>query len=322
MKRRLLRYGPIALLALALGWVGLARLVPPRPLDAAAFAALYATPPAPPQAPLRVFHLGHSLVARDMPAMLAQLAGTGHEHHSQLGWGASMRDHLGPVEDIRGSAVENAHPRFRPLRAAMASGAYDALVVTEMVEIRDAIRYHDSPAALAALIDMAVAGRPDIRLYLYETWHPLDDPEGWLTRLDADLTRYWEDAILRPALALAQADPPHPVWLIPAGQVLAAFVRAVEAQGGVPGIAGRADLFGRSAEGAPDMIHLNDLGHYLVALTHYAVLYQRSPVGLPHALLRADGTPADPPSPEAARLMQETVWQVVTTLPRTGVTAR
>ena len=31
---------------------------------------------------------------------------------------------------------------------------------------------------------------------------------------------------------------------------------------------------------------------YLVALTHYAVLYRQSPVGLPHALSRADGTPA------------------------------
>jgi hypothetical protein len=319
MKRQLLRFSPIAVLILALGWVGLSRFLPPKPLDPEAFAALYARPPAPPEAPLRVFHLGHSLVARDMPAMLAQLAGAGHGHESQLGWGASMRDHLGPVEAIRGTEVENAHPRFRPLREAMASGDYDALVVTEMVEIRDAIRYHDSAQSLAALIDLAVAGRPDIRLYLYETWHPLDDPEGWLTRLDADLARYWEDAILRPALARAEA--PRPVWLIPAGQVLAAFVRAVEARGGVPGIARREDLFGRNPDGAQDMIHLNDLGHYLVALTHYAVLYQRNPVGLPHALLRADGTPAVAPSPEAARLMQETVWQVVTALPRTGVAA-
>ncbi len=60
-------------------------------------------------------------------------------------------------------------------------------------------------------------------------------------------------------------------------------------------------------------------GAYLTALTHYAVLYQQSPVGLPHALARADGTPADDPGPEVAQLMQETVWGVVTSLPRTGV---
>ena len=45
------------------------------------------------------------------------------------------------------------------------------------------------------------------------------------------------------------------------------------------------------------------LGIYLVALTHYAVLYGKSPVGLPHELRRADGTPATAPSPELARRM-------------------
>ena len=63
------------------------------------------------------------------------------------------------------------------------------------------------------------------------------------------------------------------------------------------------------------------LGAYLVALTHYAVLYHRSPVGLPHQLTRADGTPADAPSAEAAALMQEVVWEVVQRHPETGVAA-
>ena len=68
-----------------------------------------------------------------------------------------------------------------------------------------------------------------------------------------------------------------------------------------------------------DQIHLNDLGAYLIALTHYAVLYGKSPVGLPHDLTRADGTPATAPGPDAALLMQNVVWDVVKSYPRTGV---
>ena len=71
--------------------------------------------------------------------------------------------------------------------------------------------------------------------------------------------------------------------------------------------------------GERDTIHLNDLGAYLIALTHYAVLYQKDPTGLPHALLKADGTPAIAPGPDTARLMQETVWEIVTQSARAGV---
>ena len=258
---------------------------------------------------MRVYHLGHSLVGRDMPAMLAQLAGEGHRYESQLGWGATLKAHWGD-DTIAGFAEENAHPRFRAAREAVDSADYDAVVLTEMVEIRDAIRYHDSPAYLRRWADRILGARPDARVFLFETWHPLDDPEGWLNRLDRDLGRYWEGELL--ARAQADGELPQAIRVIPAGQVMARFVRAVEARGGVDGIAGAGDLF-------TDMIHLNDVGTYLVALTHYAVLYQRSPVGLPRQLMRADGTPAASPGPEAARLMQQVVWDVVSTYPKTGV---
>ena len=103
-----------------------------------------------------------------------------------------------------------------------------------------------------------------------------------------------------------------PIYLIPAGQVMANFLRKVEAKGGVEGISGIDALFS-------DTIHVNDLGFYLVALTHYAVIYGQDPINVPRQLKRADGTPADAPSEEAAALMKEAAWEVVTSLPRTGV---
>lgn len=318
MQRRRLILGGAGVLGLgavaaaAFGWVrrrqgpALPRRV--APLEAEAFTALYETPLAPPPGPLRVYHLGHSLVARDMPAMLAQMAGEGHGHESQLGWGVALREHYEPRLEIRGYESDNAHPRFRPAEDALASGDYDAFVMTEMVEIRDAIEWHASPAYVARWAARARAGRPDIRIYLYETWHQLDDAEGWLDRLDADLERYWVGTLLREA---ATEETGRPIYLIPAGQAMARVVRAAEA-GEIEGIAGRDAFFS-------DMIHLSDLGAYVVALTHYATLYQRSPEGLPAALTRADGTPADAPSPAAAAALQRLVWEVVTAEPMTGL---
>lgn len=292
-----------ALLALAaLGaW---AALRPPAPLDAAAFRALYRVPLPPLSGPGAVYHLGHSLVGRDMPAMLAQLGG--HDHASQLGWGASLNDHRRGT--IKGFAEENAHPAFRPAEEALQGGGWPVVVLTEMVELKDAIRYHDSARALAHWAALARAARPDVRIYLYETWHRLDDPAGWRQRLSDDLPALWEGALLRPAMARAGVGTIH---VIPGGQVMAAVDDAARA-GQIPGMTSAAALFS-------DEIHLNDLGAWLIAMTHDAVIRGRSPVGLPAALRRADGTAATPPAPETARALQEVVWRVVTSYPATGV---
>lgn len=284
----------------------------PDPLDKAAFDALYATPATAPTGPLNVYHLGHSLVGTDMPAMLTQLADAGHRYNSQLGWGTFLKAHWDPKTPINGFEESNTHPEYRDAHEAMDSGNYDVLVLTEAVEIRDSIQYFNSARYLHEWAAAAWTANPDIKVYFYETWHPLNDPEGWLTRLERDLELYWEDEILR--RALNYEDTPRPIYMIPAGQVVARFVRDVEARGGVgPIIKTRQDLFS-------DDIHFNDFGAYLVALTHYAVLYQKSPVGLPHALMKADGTPAADPGPEAAALMQAVVWDVVTAYPPAGLT--
>lgn len=297
MRRRV--FGLAALAGAAAGGLALGRR--PR-LSDTAFAALYAAPLDPPQGPVDVYHLGHSLVGRDMPAMLAQLGG--HRWHSQLGWGASLRDHW--REEVPGHAAENATEAFRPAGEALDSGAYPVVVLTEMVELRDAIRWHDSARHLARWAARARAARPGVRLYLYETWHRLDDPEGWEARIAADLPALWEAQLLRPAVEKA-----GPIHVIPGGQVMAALAAAAEA-GNLPGLAGRQDFFA-------DEIHVNDLGAYAMALTHFAAIYGRSPQGLPHRLRRADGAAAVPPPDAAAAPMQELVWRVVAGYAPAGV---
>lgn len=317
MLNHMKRLSPAFILMLLTACGGLARCSTAQSLNQEAFDALYEKPLSRPTQPLRVYHIGHSLVGRDMPAMLAQLVGSSHRYEIQLGWGTSLKSHWEPDVEINGFAVENDHPRYRDANEAVSSGDYDVLILTESVEIRDSIRYNDSAEYLRRWASAGWQANPELRVYLYETWHERDDAEGWLNRLDLDLTRYWEDGILRPALAHDNIT--QPIYVIPAGQVLARFVRAVETQGGTGSVHSRDDLFALASDGTRDQIHLSDIGAYLVALTHYATLYHQSPVGLPYELLLADGAAADAPDGETALLMQQIVWDVVNQYPRTGV---
>ena len=150
-------------------------------LQSAALDELYAQPLAPPAKPLRVFHIGHSLVNRDVPMMLEQLAGTGHDHRSQLGWGASLKSHWEPDVPVNGFAQENAHARYQDARKAVDSGQFDAVVLAEAVEIKDMIKYQDSPQYVRKWARDARVANPQSRVYLYELWH---QPES-VSRLPA-----------------------------------------------------------------------------------------------------------------------------------------
>lgn len=279
-------------------------------------AAMPATVHPPLSAPERIgaiFHLGHSLVGPDMPVMLAQLGG--HAHASQLGWGTTLKQHWNDGRKMPGYELHAGGMAPVPAHEALASGRFDVLVLTEMVEIRDAIRWYDSPRWLAEWVRLARQGNPAIRVYLYETWHNLDDPAGWLKRIDSDLPDQWLGRVLAPAEARKGTGE---IYLIPGGQAMAAVARAAEA-GRLPGTTSREDLFARDDSGRLDTIHMGDLGAYVVALTHWATIWQRNPVGLPHRLTRGDGTDAQSFTDEAAREVQGIVRDVVARVPYSGV---
>ncbi|MCZ0964473.1 hypothetical protein [Paracoccus benzoatiresistens] len=279
-------------------------------------AAMSATVHPPLSAPEKlgtIYHLGHSLVGTEMPAMLGQLGG--HAYASQLGWGTTLKQHWNDGQKMPGFELHaNGMARIQA-KEALASRRFDVLVLTEMVEIRDAIRWYNSSYWLAEWVRFARQGNPAIRVYLYETWHNLDDPDGWLERIDADLPEQWLGRVLAPSEARKGTGK---IFLIPGGQAMAAVARAAEG-GRIPGISSREDLFRRDKGGGLDTIHMGDLGAYVVALAHWTVIWHRSPVGLPHQLKRSDGTDAQWFNEEAAFQVQEIVRDVVARIPYSGV---
>ena len=272
--------------------------------------------------PLNIYHLGHSLVGKDMPVMLAQLAGEKHQFSSQLGWGATLQSHWDPKIPINGFESMNKHAEYRDPMDAIESQEYDAFVMTEMVEIKDAIKYFKSSEYLAKFAAKVNNDSPKTFIYFYESWPKVTDPAGWINRLDNDLKKYWEDGILLKALAKINSDKNNKItiYMIPVGQVMSAFFKEVERLGGIGNIKQPEDIFSRKKEdGSVDPIHVNDIGNYLVALVHYSVLYRQSPEGLSYQLKKADGKDALAPAEETALLMQKITWDVVKAYPKTGV---
>lgn len=264
-----------------------------------------------------VFHLGHSLTNRDVPWMLKQFANEDFSYRSQLGWGASLKQHWEPSIAINGYEEENDHPHFMDVMDAIESAKFDAFVLTEMVEIKDAIKHHNSAHYLEKFSHKIFQYNPNARLYVYETWHHIDDSEGWQFRLERDIQKYWESSIID--TAISGLDNPRPIYVIPVGQVMAALFREVSKNGGVGVITKPADMFKIKNDGQQDTIHLNDTGNYLSALVHYAVIFQKSPVGVTANVKRSDGGRYTLPDAETVLRLQEIVWSVVTTYPRTGV---
>jgi hypothetical protein len=104
------------------------------------------------------------------------------------------------------------------------------------------------------------------------------------------------------------------VFVVPAGQAVIALREKIIA-GQAPGLKTQADLF------ADELGHPKNPLLVLETYCHYAVLYRKSPVGLPVPLaLNQAGLPADQIEP-LNKLLQELAWDAVIHHPLSGVVA-
>lgn len=270
------------------------------------------------------FYIGHSLQS-DIPDMVRAMAAASSstfDFKEQFIPGASLRWQWGEAERRQ----QQFEPRYGGRWSdELPTGRYTALVMVDSVPrgVEQMTETHEFATLLARA---AIEGNDATRVFLYEPWHCIETGTSagcahdnfsptrtltWIARVDADAAM-WNQAAADLGAALGR-----PVRLIPGARVLARLVEEIEA-GRVPGFTERQQIF-------DDEIHINPYGKYAVACAHYAVLFGKSPVGLPFDLQDRwrrsywdtpnwQNKQWPPPSAAAARAMQEVAWRVVTEL--------
>jgi hypothetical protein len=190
-----------------------------------------------------------------------------------------------------------------PSRPDLATGTWDVLVLqpfnsewfpSSVVEMRDFIQRFYSLAAPSGT---------QVYLYCAWPWH------SQTVATQSDINAAFEQ--VRAAVSVGSN---KPALIIPAGQALRACIGAC-GSGVLTGYT-REDFY-RYREEPSDNLHLNHLGSYVSALTHYATIFKTSPVGLPARGLDAGFHNDNVVSfdPLVARRLQEIVWDVVRNYP-------
>lgn len=255
---------------------------------------------------LRVFTAGHSFHVWVVPilAELAKNAGiTGHQIAgvSSIGGSTVLKHWI--VPDDKNKA-----------REVLKAGQADVLTLAPIWLPDEGIE------KFAAL---AVQGNPGIRITVQEYWLPNDEyvpvyPLQTKKKVDHNATSL-------PALRKAQDQYAHDIEehvrslnqklntkamvVVPVGHAAVALRERILA-GTCPGITSQADLF-RDSWGHPTQPI-----QALSAYCHFAVIYGRSPVGLPIPAVLKKNPAWDE---KLNRLLQELAWEAVTKNPMTGV---
>lgn len=167
---------------------------------------------------------------------------------------------------------------------------------------------------IAQFLDLLKERSPDAGVFIYAQW-PGNDGQDWDAQWLREYTGRWDNSqrtrnyyeILTQTLNEQHPDF-APIRMIPVGHVMYALNQQMKA-GEVPGFDHITDVY-------LDKGHLNSVGSYIVATTFYATIFQVNPVGLPVPPQYQEDQPI---SDELASIIQNTVWDVVTTVPLAGV---
>lgn len=267
-----------------------------RPSDPDAFAPMAVDAFAPPLPGMRaVFFSGHSLININSPTMFAQLSerdGRAVRYQLQMGIGSPMSIRLACPRS--GQQADGNDIAFDVLTELRRPGAYDTLILTERHDIVTTILYEASTSMARRFRDAIREGNPSARTFLFESWFNIDhaQPEAFRARQARELVA-WQCIASKVNESRGEF---APMLVVPAGQAISEFVGDVVA-GRAPGMRRLSDVF-------VDNVHLTDNANYLIALIHYGVVHQRSPVGLPHDGLRV--LSGSPPrlAPETAAYLQ------------------
>jgi hypothetical protein len=273
--------------------------------------------PLPPDFPngLRIFSIGHSFHGF-VPAMVKEMAdaagikGTTLVGMSIIG-GSKVAWHWA-VPDEKNEA-----------KKALAAGKVDVLTTTP-IYLPD-----EGEEEFGGL---GLAHNPNLRITVQEFWLPFDqynphfyDPPiekppdkvdhnaATMASLRAMHQRYFSemDTFVRD---LNQKFGKQAFFVVPVGQAVLALREKVIA-GQAPGLKSQADLF------------TDNLGHpkpplaIMVSYCHYAVIFHKSPVGLPLPYLFSQSEVLEKDKPALNLLLQQLAWDAVIHHPLSGVTS-
>jgi hypothetical protein len=253
-----------------------------------------------------VFTAGHSfhVFVADVLPDLARAAGlVGHVNLGAQFLGGSRSAEHWDLPDAGNAA-----------KRALRTGRVDVLTLSPTV--------HPDPG-VESFARLAVAHNPDVRVTVQESWAPFDGliaaqlrpgsagrdgvtggdlralHEPYFRTLAADVAAV-NRALGRPALAVA-----------PVGHALIALREGVRA-GRAPGVRTQEELF------TDPLGHPGPAVRVLAAYAHFAVIYGRSPVGLP-APAALTGVAGRAVRDGLNRLLQELAWDAAVAHPLSGV---
>ena len=257
----------------------------------------------------RNYLTGHSFY-RGFPAILDEIVRSAGDANNTI-VGVSSR----------GGAIVDRHYGGVNVMAALTAGTVDVLTTTPI--------YLPDPG-IEKFAQFGFQHNPTFRLTVMEFWLPYDNyepgnyksgPERIAPPAKVDHNaatgeslekihrRYFDEMDAEVARINQKLGTPV-VWVVPVGQAVIALREKIIA-GQVPGLKKQWDLFS------------DNLGHPKMPLTilmgycHYAVIYRKSPVGLPVP----KGLAGAKPPAELIRLLQELAWNAVSHHPLSGVRA-
>lgn len=248
-----------------------------------------------------ILFVGHSLVGPDLPPLVeAALKAQGSvvRVESQVINGGSLAfnwDHGAEAEGV-------------DARTELALGQTTALILTEAQPLAAHLQWSDTAGRVAAYADLAVQSRPDVTVYLYETWPSLDSAPGRVAEGDPDAGIAWRERLIRDlplwqAVVTDASAKGTPITLIPAGQAMGLLSDQIDA-GRVPGLTSIRDVFS-------DDIHPNGVGRYFLAMLHTAAISGKSPEGLPAKLTRSWQSRDAMITDDLATVLQRLAWQAL-----------
>ena len=254
----------------------------------------------------RVFTCGHSFHVW-VPDIMTDLAKKADiADHKQLG-----------VSSIGGSRVIqhwDIADEKNKAKDALKTGKVDVLTLSPI---------YLPDAGIANFTDLALEHNKDIRVLVQPIWLRSDTDETIAKQpKKVDHNAITADELRKRHAALFKSIDEHVrdlnkkhgktvLYVVPAPQALIALREKI-IEGKAPGLKSQEDLFTDSlGHGAPPLMAI-------VAYTNYAVLYRRSPVGLPVPAILKKAKLGDDEE-KLNRLLQELAWDAVVQHPLSGV---